>query len=145
MSPKISRLMTVEEVPDYIRAPAVDPLAKTYEMVQGPRKRKNVDYTTDRISDREYFDRKFAQEEDNEPPKKRKADPDAAPRSSRKRKLKNEATLDEPTPKKAPGNAKRKTGDKTPKAKKAKSAKGKNGKAKQGKPIDSKWMTEVLV
>ena len=143
--------MTVEEVPDYIRAPAIDPQAKASELVLGPRKRKAVDYTTDRISDREYFDRTMGKHEDRQPVKKRKADSESAPRSSRKRKIKSEPGSDQPTPKRAPGNARRKTAgrtDRTPKGKRAKSVKGKSGKtskAKKGKPIDPKWMAEVCV
>ena len=65
--------MTIEEVPDYVRQPAENPLEKANSLIElGPRKRKFVDYTLDRISDREYFDRKLGQNDDDEPRRKRK-------------------------------------------------------------------------
>ena len=64
--PQISRLISLEEVPDYIRQPVIDPRPNADKITDlGPRKRKFVDYTVDRISDRKYFGRMLGNNNDD--------------------------------------------------------------------------------
>ena len=150
--------MTIEEVPDYVRQPAENPMDKATSLIElGPRKRKFVDYTLDRISDREYFDRKLGQNDDDEPRRKRKpaASKDAdepTQRSGRKRKLKGETASGQPKPKKTPNKAGKSKARKAAKSSSAKGAKAskaekvQNDKAANENPakrLDFKRMTEV--
>ena len=163
--------MTVEEVPDYVRQPAEVHLAKANQLtVLGPRKRKFVDYTLDRMSDREYLRRLSQQDNDTDVRKKKTkvgASPDAAEtttRSGRKRKLKGGAGTEQPKHKRESNHSRRKTGAKvsregkanagrTPKARRgAKGSKaGESNEEKDGKatkatrvlPLDFQSMMEV--
>ena len=100
--PPISRLISLEEVPDYIRQPVVDPRPNADKITDlGPRKRKFVDYTLDRMSNRKYFGRMLGNNNDDDgdkeqqdPPKKKRVRASreggaGTTRVSRKRKAKN--------------------------------------------------------